>query len=92
MNELILVDFIATYPDDSAILFDKIYKMGKNVVVISENDEFEEDEDFDRKEWIRITVNINSTYASFIKLSDKFLADRMHVYYIPSAMKDKYRK
>lgn len=92
MNEFVLVEFIASYPDDSDLLLSKLGALGKDFVTIKESDEFDEDEDGHRDEWLRVTGMISSMYASVIKLQDPFLAERMRISYIPSELKDKYRK
>lgn len=92
MNEIILVEFIASYPDDHELLLSKLRDMGKDFVTIEEIDEFEEDNDGGRNEWIRVSGMISSIYASVIKLQDPFLAERMRISYIPKELKDKYRR
>lgn len=91
MNEYVLVEFIASYPDDSDLLFQKLGALGKDFVMINEADESDEDEDGHRDEWVRVTGMISSMYASVVKLQDPFLAERMRISYIPAALKDKYR-
>lgn len=39
-----------------------------------------------------LTCRMASETSTIIKLSDSFLSDRMRVSYIPSELKDKYRK
>lgn len=92
MKEFVLVEFIAIYSDDSDILLKKLDELGKEFVMISEIDNFTEDEYGNRKEWIKATGMISSEYASLIKLTDSFLAERMRISYIEESLKDKYRK
>ena len=91
MNEFVLVEFIAEYPDNSDLLISKLADLGPDFVIIKEDDEHEEDEFGARNEWLRVTGMISSLYASVIKLRDPFLAERMRISYIPDALKDKYR-
>lgn len=92
MNESVLIEFIAEYPDDSDLLLSKLKDLGIDFVLLREDDEHEEDEFGARNEWLRVTGMITSVYASVIKLRDPFLAERMRISYISDELKDRYRK
>lgn len=89
MNEFVLVEFIAIYPFESDLLLSRLRNLRyEDFIIIKEDDESEGE----RKEWLRVTAKINSTYATMIKLQDPFLAERMRISYIPTELKNKYRE
>jgi hypothetical protein len=91
VKEFVLVEFLASYPDESELLLSKLKNLrNEDFIPIREEDEFD-DNDGDRLEWIRVTGKISSMYASVIKLQDSFLAERMRISYIPEDLKNKYR-
>ena len=61
--------------------------LGKEFIMLESNMFSTTDSDI----WYRVTGKINSEAATVIKLSDKFLSDRMRISYISDALKDRYR-
>jgi len=92
MNEYVLVEFIAGVPDESRLLIEKLKALGEDFQFAIKEISDETDEDGNYSEWITVTGKISSQYASIIKLQDPFLAERMRISYIPSELKDKYRR
>lgn len=92
MNEYVLVEFIAGVPDEAKLLKEKLLALGEDFILIKLMNESEDDEDGNHNDWIRIQGKISSMYASVIKLQDPFLAERMRISYIPTELKEKYRR
>lgn len=86
MNEFILVEFIFEwqYADSTNI---KIKGLGDDFILLESHTLLAANGD----EYHTVTGKINSETATAIKLSDKFLSDRMRISYIPDALKDRYR-
>lgn len=87
MNEFLYVEFIFNGTVEGAVGMDKLSGLGADFNYI--NDSFSEDTD--KASNHIINGKITSQTATVIKLSDKFLADRMHISYISDTLKNKYR-
>lgn len=92
MNEYVLVEFIAGIPDESKKLIDMLRDLGEDFIYVGSDSSSESDEDGNHSEWITVRGKISSAYATVIKLQNPFLAERMRISYIPSELKDKYRR
>ena len=91
MNEFTFVEFLFTldeYPQELG----KLIALGKDFKLIKCDDEFEDDGDGPRFDYKRVSGNINTMTASVIKLQNPALAGKMRISYIPSELKDRYRK
>ncbi len=91
MKEYVLVEFLAK-GEDRQVLIEKIQSLGDEFQPAKTDEEFEAEDHMVIGQWYRITGRITSECASFIKLQDPFLAERMRISYIPENLKDKYRK
>lgn len=92
MNEFVLVEFLARYPDDFYQVLIKLEKLGSDFEIVTHGLDMDEDEDGEHSEWGRVSGRINSQAASIIKMQDSFLAERMRISYISDELKDRYRK
>lgn len=94
MNEYIYVEFAAdeNNPNDIIILDKKLNKLIEdNFIIIFEVQNIGPMSN--GSGYIQSAVcRMTSEQATLIKLSDSFLAERMHVSYIDDALKDQYRK
>lgn len=88
MNEYIYVEFLFDMPD-SQIGSIELRKLGKDFELIDTSNEFDNGNTFHTAQ--RYSGKISSEVATMIKLSNPFLAERMHISYIPNDLKDKYR-
>lgn len=92
MNEFVLVEFFIDAAERVAFL-EKLESYGDDFQLIKTDVEYELDNNLCISDfYIRVSGRISSMRASLIKLQDTELADRMKVSYIPSSLKDKYRK
>lgn len=88
MNEYVLVEFMA-YDTDRGLLIEKLRDIEYELISSGLTDAG----DWNPADWLyKIVAKIKSTDATAIKLQDPFLADRMRISYIPSELKDRYRK
>ena len=85
MNEFVFVEFM--YESEVAERISaELDLLGEDFVLINSHMQG------DDARWHPCTSGkINAAAATAIKLGNKFLADRMHISYIPSELKDKYR-
>ena len=88
MNEYILVEFIASNEIEDIKLSTILKDLGSEFIYITKTI----DTHWDNTIKIRIKGKITPEYASLIKLTDPFLAERMRISYIPDELKDKYRR
>lgn len=89
MNEFVLVEFIAKYPDEAHVLLSKLAALGEDFVDINSGSggparQF-------GTQWMVVSGKINSMRASFIVLQDPFLAERMRISHISDELKNKYK-
>jgi hypothetical protein len=84
MKQTIYVEFIS---DD--VFFDSDFREKINNLV---SPQFTKITEFRIANLLVITGNIDSSYATAIKLQDLFLSSRMKLYYIDDKLKDKYRQ
>lgn len=93
MKEVILVEFIAGLPIESSLLLKKLSVLPIAEFCIKNSKNFSKaDVNGNYVEWIIVTGEITSAYATIVKLQDPFLAERMRISYIPNELKDKYRR
>ena len=83
MNNRVLIEFLSTNKDG----FELCNKVNEYAHWI-ENLHIE---DLSEKSFFRITGQIDADNASFIRLSNDFLAQRMRISYISDEPKNKYR-
>jgi hypothetical protein len=92
MNEYVLVEFMFTVTEEKQ--FNQLIgDLGTDFVRI--NNEFDWNNE-DARGYVTtckmVSGKISSEAATVIKLSNKFLADRMRISYISEELKNKYRK
>ena len=91
MNEFVLVEFLFSVEENEQGL-NHIKNLGDDFVQIkTELDWHNEDARGYVKTYNVISGRISSQAATALKLSDKFLSDRMRISYIPEELKNKYR-
>lgn len=90
MKEFVLVEFMCEAKD--------AHDLSERIKALEEDFEFqkstysdETDEDGYNFLYYQVWGKISSEAASFIRLQDSFLAERMRISYIPESLKDKYR-
>ena len=88
MKEYIYVEFLITWTEKET-LFEELDKLGDDFRWIGHKYRPTYETSF--KECWAISGEINSQYASVIKLQNPFLSDRMKISYITDELKDKYR-
>lgn len=91
MKEFVFIEFLAK-AEDRQIIKDKLAALGEDFIPITMDDKYDTWPDGEYISYARYSGKISSQYASIIRLSDPFLADRMRISYIPDDLKDKYRK
>jgi len=91
MKEYVLVEFIFT-DEEAKSEISKLTTLGEDFTFIRSHYEYEDDNDGNREEYIRVSGRINSMTASVIKLQNPTLAGKMRISYIPEDLKDKYRR
>lgn len=91
MNEFVFVEFLF----ETSVAMqgaDEVVALGKDFIRVNSEVKWGEHSTFGyTQEYQCIRGKINAAAATAIKLGNKFLADRMHISYIPSELKDKYR-
>lgn len=87
MNEFLYVEFIFNGTIEGSAGMDRLSSLGEDFNYINDSFPGELDKSVNHV----IYGKIKSQTATVIKLSDKFLADRMHISYISDTLKDKYR-
>jgi len=87
MNEFLYVEFVFNGSIECDELTEKLEKLGADFNYIS--DSFSEE--WHQSDSHTISGKIRAEAATVIKLTDKFLADRMRISYISATLKDKYR-
>jgi len=93
VNEFVLVEFLFTYAEAQQGTRE-LRDLGSDFELIVSDLEWELDDsaDYDSEQYYRISGKLRATTATAIKLSNSFLAETMRISYIPSSLKDKYRK
>ena len=89
MNEYIYVEFLFDMPD-SQIGSIELRKLGSEFQLLQTSDEFDHGHAFHTGQ--KYCGKISAEAATIIKLSNPFLAERMHISYITDNLKNKYRK
>ena len=88
MNEYIYVEFLFDMPD-SQIGSIELRKLGSEFELINKSEEFDHGHAFHTGQ--KYCGKISAEAATMIKLSNPFLAERMHISYISNELKDRYR-
>lgn len=91
MKEFVLVEFMCVHAE-SLIMAEAIQEL-KDEFILDRTDTSEEQEEDDTwgTAYYHVWGKISSEAASFIRLQNDFLAQRMRISYIPEDLKDKYR-
>ena len=91
MNEFVFVEFLF----ETSVAMqgaDEVVALGKDFIRVNSEVKWGELNTFGYIQTYQcIRGKIKSETATAIKLSNTFLSDRMHISYIPSELKDKYR-
>lgn len=91
MNEFVLVEFLFRFEENEQGL-NHLKNLGDEFVQIkAELDWHSEDAPGYTTTYNVVSGKISSQAATAVKLSDKFLSDRMRISYIPDELKNKYR-
>jgi hypothetical protein len=88
MNEYVYVEFLFDMPD-SLIGSVELRKLGDDFQLIDTSEEFDHGGAYHTGQ--RYCGKISAEAATMIKLSNPFLAEHMHISYISTQLKDKYR-
>lgn len=91
MKNVVHVEFIAGVLD-APLLAEKLKLLGDEFEMVTSELEFEQVTSSTYREYLSVSGKITSDTASFIKLSDPFLAERMRISYISDELKNKYRR
>ena len=93
MKEFVLVEFLFKVDENEQGL-GFIRGLGDDFIPLTSEFDFEsiDPRGYTTAAYNRISGKINSQAATAIKLSNKFLSDRMRISYISDELKDKYRK
>lgn len=81
MGEFALVEFIALVGTDYITLIEKLKSLNINFKIV----------DSVSTSHGQVFCGLETEYATMIKLTDAFLAERMRISYIPETLKNKYR-
>ena len=84
MKQIVYVEFIC----DDIFFYSDLREKINNLVY----PQFTKITEFRIANLLVITGNIESSYATAIKLQDLFLSPRMKLYYIDNKLKDRYRQ